>query len=168
MVSAAGANIFLTEEGNMLKLGDFGCAVRLRGHQTEVGELAGIVGTHAYMAPEIFQSSEGHGRAADVWSVGCVVIEMATGKRPWPEYDSSVQIMFRVGMGQSPTIPSHLSEEGHEFLTSCFIHDPKKRATTAQLLDHTFVKVDTGEDCPSLPLFSHPPFVPYMKLLSNT
>lgn len=34
----------------------------------------------AYMAPEIFQSSEGHGRAADVWSVGCVVIEMATGK----------------------------------------------------------------------------------------
>lgn len=30
----------------MLKLGDFGCAVRLRGHQTEVGELAGIVGTH--------------------------------------------------------------------------------------------------------------------------
>ncbi|XP_063864103.1 mitogen-activated protein kinase kinase kinase 4-like isoform X1 [Scylla paramamosain] len=163
-----GANIFLTEEGNMLKLGDFGCAVRLRGHHTEVGELAGIVGTHAYMAPEIFQSSEGHGRAADVWSVGCVVIEMATGKRPWPEYDSSVQIMFRVGMGQSPTIPKHLSEEGHEFLASCFIHDPKKRATTAQLLDHTFVKVDTGEDCPSLPLFSHPPFVPYMKLLSNT
>lgn len=43
---SAGANIFLTEEGNTLKLGDFGCAVRLRGHQTEVGELAGIVGTH--------------------------------------------------------------------------------------------------------------------------
>lgn len=32
------------------------------------------------MAPEIFQSSEGHGRAADVWSVACVVIEMLTGK----------------------------------------------------------------------------------------
>lgn len=44
--TTVGANIFLTEEGNTLKLGDFGCAVRLRGHQTEVGELAGIVGTH--------------------------------------------------------------------------------------------------------------------------
>ncbi|XP_069173757.1 mitogen-activated protein kinase kinase kinase 4 isoform X4 [Procambarus clarkii] len=136
-----GANIFLSEEGNTLKLGDFGCAVRLRGHQTEIGELAGIAGTHAYMAPEIFQSSEGHGRAADVWSVGCVVIEMATGKRPWPEYDSSVQIMFRVGMGESPTIPKQLSEEGHEFLAGCFVHDPKSRSTVAQLLDHTFVKV---------------------------
>ncbi|XP_042228698.1 mitogen-activated protein kinase kinase kinase 4-like isoform X2 [Homarus americanus] len=163
-----GANIFLSDEANTLKLGDFGCAVRLRGHQTEIGELAGIVGTHAYMAPEIFQSSEGHGRAADVWSVGCVVIEMATGKRPWPQYDSSVQIMFRVGMGESPSIPKQLSEEGHEFLGGCFVHDPKSRSTVAQLLDQTFVKVDTGEDCTSLPLFSHTPFVPYMKLLSST
>lgn len=46
LASSSGANIFLTEEGNTLKLGDFGCAVRLRGHQTEIGELAGIVGTH--------------------------------------------------------------------------------------------------------------------------
>lgn len=163
-----GANIFLTNEGNTLKLGDFGCAVRLRGHQTEIGELAGIVGTHAYMAPEIFQSSEGHGRAADIWSVGCVVIEMATGKRPWPEYDSSVQIMFRVGMGQRPTTPARLSEEGHEFLEMSFVHDRHARATAAQLLDHAFIKVDTGEDyCTSLPLFSNNPMVPYMKLVSN-
>ncbi|CAL4120025.1 unnamed protein product, partial [Meganyctiphanes norvegica] len=163
-----GANIFLTNEGNTLKLGDFGCAVRLRGHHTEVGELAGIVGTHAYMAPEIFQSSEGHGRAADIWSVGCVVIEMATGKRPWPEYDSSVQIMFRVGMGQRPTTPQRLSEEGHEFLEMSFVHDRHTRATAAQLLDHAFIKVDTGEEYyTSLPLFSNNPMVPYMKLVSN-
>lgn len=76
------ANIFLTNGSNCLKLGDFGSAVKLQTHTTVPGELQGYVGTQAYMAPEVFtkNNTEGHGRAADIWSVGCVVIEMASGK----------------------------------------------------------------------------------------
>lgn len=50
------------------------------------------------MAPEVFMKSEsgGHGRAADIWSVGCCIIEMASGRRPWSDYDSNYQIMFKV------------------------------------------------------------------------
>lgn len=75
-------NIFLTKTGNCLKLGDFGCAVKIQAHTTVTGELQGYVGTQAYMAPEVFTKNHtvGHGRAVDVWSVGCVVIEMASGK----------------------------------------------------------------------------------------
>lgn len=75
------ANIFLTKSGNCLKLGDFGSAVKIQAHTTVAGELQGYVGTQAYMAPEVFTKNhtDGHGRAADIWSVGCVVIEMASG-----------------------------------------------------------------------------------------
>lgn len=50
------------------------------------------------MAPEVFMKSEssGHGRAVDIWSVGCCIIEMASGRRPWSDYDSNYQIMFKV------------------------------------------------------------------------
>lgn len=52
----------------------------------------------AYMAPEVFMKSEGsgHGRAVDIWSVGCCIVEMASGRRPWSDFDSNYQIMFKV------------------------------------------------------------------------
>lgn len=76
------ANIFLTNGGNCLKLGDFGSAVKIQSQHTVAGELQGLVGTQAYMAPEVFtrNNTEGHGRAVDIWSIGCVIIEMASGK----------------------------------------------------------------------------------------
>lgn len=62
-------------------MGDFGSSVRLKDTTTVVGELTSYVGTPAYMAPEVCASNvDGYGRAADIWSVGCVVLEMATGK----------------------------------------------------------------------------------------
>lgn len=39
------ANIFLTDEGNCLKIGDFGCATKIKAHTTLPGELQGFVGT---------------------------------------------------------------------------------------------------------------------------
>ncbi|XP_011302780.1 mitogen-activated protein kinase kinase kinase 4 isoform X2 [Fopius arisanus] len=136
------ANIFLTDQGNCLKLGDFGCAVQIKAHTTMPGELQGFVGTQAYMAPEVFMKTEsgGHGRAADVWSVGCCVVEMASGKRPWAEFDSNYQIMFKVGMGESPTPPKHLCVEGVDLATRCLTHDPKKRPTANSLLSHPFAR----------------------------
>ncbi|KAL9891810.1 mitogen-activated protein kinase kinase kinase 4 isoform 2-T2 [Glossina fuscipes fuscipes] len=136
------ANIFLVAGGNSLKLGDFGSAVKIQAHTTIPGELQGYVGTQAYMAPEIFTktNSGGHGRAVDIWSVGCVVVEMASGKRPWAQFDSNFQIMFKVGMGEKPETPENLSQEGHDFIDHCLQHDPKDRMTALELLEHNFCK----------------------------
>ncbi|XP_045150351.1 mitogen-activated protein kinase kinase kinase 4 isoform X1 [Echinops telfairi] len=143
-----GANIFLTSSG-LIKLGDFGCSVKLKNNaQTMPGEVNSTLGTAAYMAPEVITRAkgEGHGRAADIWSLGCVVIEMVTGKRPWHEYEHNFQIMYKVGMGHKPPIPEKLSPEGKDFLSHCLESDPKMRWTASQLLDHSFVKVCTDEE----------------------
>eukprot|EP00106_Octopus_bimaculoides_P005259 XP_014772701.1 PREDICTED: mitogen-activated protein kinase kinase kinase 4-like [Octopus bimaculoides] len=136
-----GANVFLTSDG-AVKLGDFGCSVKLKSHSTIPGEISDLVGTTAYMAPEVFtrNDSEGHGRAADIWSLGCVVYEMSTGKQPW--YDQHpYQIMFLVGLGNVPPIPENLSREGKEFLKHCFEIEPSRRPCAIDLLNHPFPKV---------------------------
>uniref|UniRef100_A0A8C7J6V9 Mitogen-activated protein kinase kinase kinase 4 n=1 Tax=Oncorhynchus kisutch TaxID=8019 RepID=A0A8C7J6V9_ONCKI len=137
-----GANIFLTSSG-LIKLGDFGCSVKLNNAQTMPGEVNSTMGTAAYMAPEVITRAkgEGHGRAADIWSLGCVLIEMVTGKRPWHEYEHNFQIMYKVGMGHKPPIPEKLSTEGKDFLGHCLESEPKRRWTASTLLDHPFVKV---------------------------
>ncbi|XP_055083023.1 mitogen-activated protein kinase kinase kinase 4 isoform X4 [Periophthalmus magnuspinnatus] len=143
-----GANIFLTSSG-LIKLGDFGCSVKLRNNtHTMPGEVNSTLGTAAYMAPEVITRAkgEGHGRAADIWSLGCVLIEMVTGKRPWHEYEHNFQIMYKVGMGHKPPIPEKLSTEGKDFLAHCLESEPKRRWTASMLLDHPFVKVCTDEE----------------------
>ena len=39
-------------------------------------------------------------------------------------------------MGQSPEVPDHLSEEGKDFLGTCFVQNPQERATAQDLLSH--------------------------------
>ncbi|CAK8675148.1 mitogen-activated protein kinase kinase kinase 4-like isoform X2 [Clavelina lepadiformis] len=138
-----GSNIFLTSNG-LLKLGDFGSAVRLMNRtQTLGGEIVAHRGTTAaYTAPEVFNSVEnrGYGRAADVWSVGCVVIEMTTGKRPWHDHEP-FQILYKVGMGSKPTIPANISEDGKSFILHCLEEDPSRRWNIQSLQSHPFVKV---------------------------
>ncbi|XP_044019350.1 mitogen-activated protein kinase kinase kinase 4-like [Aphidius gifuensis] len=133
------ANIFLTNQGNCLKLGDFGSAVKINTHVTMPGEIKGCVGTEAYMAPEVFMKNDS-GRAADIWSIGCCVIEMSSGKRPWNDYNTRGQIMFKVGMGENPKIPDNITNDEVDFLHKCLQRNPKDRPTANALLSHMFIR----------------------------
>ncbi|XP_070567401.1 mitogen-activated protein kinase kinase kinase 4-like isoform X2 [Ptychodera flava] len=143
-----GANIFLSSDGHV-KLGDFGSSIKLKSQSTMRCEVNAFVGTAAYMAPEVITQADksGYGRAADIWSLGCIIIEMATGKGPWHEFDHNYAIIYKVGEGATPNIPETLSSEGQEFVSHCLQHDLNKRWTASQLLDHAFLKVSSdGED----------------------
>ena len=69
-------------------------------------------------------------------------VSAAMLQRPWPEFESNYQIMFKVGMGDTPKVPDWLSDEGHSFLEQCLLHDPHQRASANELLEDTFVKFD--------------------------
>ena len=96
-----------------------------------------MTGTPMYMSPEVIRGqNEGRQGAVDIWSLGCVILEMASGRRPWSTLDNEWAIMYNIAQGNPPALPSkeQLSPEGLEFLRKCFERDPKRRATAAELL----------------------------------
>uniref|UniRef100_A0ACD5W2E7 Uncharacterized protein n=1 Tax=Avena sativa TaxID=4498 RepID=A0ACD5W2E7_AVESA len=125
-------NVMVGADGRA-KLADFGCA------RTAADSLLPIGGTPAFMAPEVARGEE-QGPAADVWALGCTVIEMATGRAPWTNIHDVFAAVHRIGYTDAvPDIPSCLSPEANDFLRKCLTRDPRHRPTAAQLLEHPFV-----------------------------
>lgn len=48
-----------------------------------------LTGTPMYMSPEVIRNNKrGRHGAMDIWSLGCVVLECATGRKPWSNLDN--------------------------------------------------------------------------------
>ncbi|XP_022861803.1 mitogen-activated protein kinase kinase kinase NPK1-like isoform X1 [Olea europaea var. sylvestris] len=135
-----GANILVDNKG-CIKLADFGASKKVEALATVTGAKS-MKGTPYWMAPEVIVQS-GHSYSADIWSVGCTVIEMATGKAPWSQQYQEVAAIFYIGTTKShPPIPEHLSADAKDFLLKCLQKEPDLRPTASDLLKHPFV---TGE-----------------------
>ncbi|KAF2284151.1 hypothetical protein GH714_019568 [Hevea brasiliensis] len=121
-----------------IKLADFGASKKVVELATINGAKS-MKGTPYWMAPEVILQT-GHSFSADIWSVGCTVIEMATGKPPWSQQYQEVAALFHIGTTKShPPIPDHLSVEAKDFLLRCLQKEPNLRPTASDLLQHPFV-----------------------------
>ncbi|XP_048552814.1 mitogen-activated protein kinase kinase kinase 17-like [Triticum urartu] len=126
-----GRNVVIGADG-WAKLADFGCA-------RSVGSAGPIGGTPAFMAPEVARGEE-QGPAADVWALGCTVIEMATGRAPWSHMDDVFAAVRLIGYTDAvPEAPERLSSEAKDFLDKCLRRCAGERWTAEQLLEHPFL-----------------------------
>uniref|UniRef100_A0A9L0K407 Mitogen-activated protein kinase kinase kinase 19 n=1 Tax=Equus asinus TaxID=9793 RepID=A0A9L0K407_EQUAS len=137
-----GNNVMLMPTG-IIKLIDFGCAKRLAWaglNGTHSDMLKSMHGTPYWMAPEVINES-GYGRKSDIWSIGCTVFEMATGKPPLASMDR-MAAMFYIGAhrGLMPPLPEHFSENAADFVRLCLTRDQHERPSAVQLLKHSFLK----------------------------
>ncbi|XP_031376593.1 mitogen-activated protein kinase kinase kinase NPK1-like isoform X2 [Punica granatum] len=140
-----GANILVDNKG-CIKLADFGAS-----KQATISGAKSMKGTPYWMSPEVILQT-GHSFSADIWSVGCTIIEMATGKPPWSQQYQEVAALFHIGTTKAhPPIPDHLSEVAKDFLLKCLQKEPDLRPTASQLLQHPFV---TGQPAESDPVSS--------------
>ncbi|KAH7671061.1 Mitogen-activated protein kinase kinase kinase protein [Dioscorea alata] len=130
-----GANILVGPNGE-IKLADFGMAK----HISAFTSIRSFKGSPYWMAPEVIMNGSGYNLSVDIWSLGCTILEMATSKPPWSQYEG-VAAIFKIGNSKDiPEIPEHLSPDAKNFLKLCFQRNPSARPTAAELLGHPFVR----------------------------
>ncbi|KAF9453114.1 Pkinase-domain-containing protein [Macrolepiota fuliginosa MF-IS2] len=127
-----GANILTNKDGTV-KLADFGVASSV----TAGAANAAVVGSPYWMAPEVIEQS-GATTASDIWSVGCLVIELLEGHPPYHDLDP-MPALFRIVQDDCPPIPDGASPIVKDFLYHCFQKDCNLRISAKKLLKHPWM-----------------------------
>ena len=114
-------NLFLDNDARV-KLGDFGIA-----RDTNAADLTShglTVGTHAYMSPEQIKGETINGKA-DLYSLGCVLFELVTGRKPFE--GTNFAVLFEQHLNDRPPLvteivagcPSRLADVIRQLLEKC-------------------------------------------------
>jgi hypothetical protein len=147
------ANILLDDAGEPV-VGDFGLA-KFADQQVELTQTGARLGTPSYMAPE---QAAGHSAAAteasDVWSLGVILFELLTGRRPFADPDQAeVERLVRTADPPRPrTLRPGLPREPEAVLLRCLEKNPARRYPSAGALADDLGRWLRGE-----PVLARPP-----------
>ena len=116
-------NILLDLDGSC-KISDFGISKKSEDiYRNDITN--SMQGSVFWMAPEVVRSQgQGYSAKIDIWSLGCVVLEMFAGKRPWSR-EEAIGAIFKLGnLNQAPPIPEDVQQQatvdGLNFMYDCF------------------------------------------------
>ncbi|XP_075034237.1 dual specificity mitogen-activated protein kinase kinase 4 isoform X2 [Mixophyes fleayi] len=135
------SNILLDRNGN-IKLCDFGISGQLVDSIAKTRD----AGCRPYMAPERIDPSasrQGYDVRSDVWSLGITLYELATGRFPYPKWNSVFDQLTQVVKGDPPQLSNsderEFSPSFINFVNLCLTKDESKRPKYRELLKHSFI-----------------------------
>jgi len=128
-------NLLLQQNGR-IKLCDFGVA----GELTSEAKRHTMIGSPYWMAPEVIDDA-GHDQKADIWSLGITAIELCETVPPRFS-ENTMRAIFLISSSEPPSLkdPEKHSPEFKDFLKCCLAKNPDERYSSAQLLEHPFIK----------------------------
>jgi serine/threonine-protein kinase Chk2 len=137
-------NILLSSEANetLIKVTDFGVS-RFVG---ETSLMKTLCGTPTYLAPEVLTSAgmAGYSKAVDCWSLGVILFICLGGYPPFSDEieEHSLKDQITKGIYSFPKeYWKDVSSDAIDLIKKLLTVDPKKRISTAQALDHKWMKV---------------------------
>eukprot|EP00656_Telonema_subtile_P006870 TRINITY_DN131_c0_g1_i1.p1 TRINITY_DN131_c0_g1~~TRINITY_DN131_c0_g1_i1.p1 ORF type:complete len:340 (+),score=53.26 TRINITY_DN131_c0_g1_i1:217-1236(+) len=137
-------NVLFNSLGDV-KLGDFGISKTLNtwgGKQ----QASTYVGTSLYMSPERLQG-QSYSYTSDVWSVGIMAVELATGKYPYDTTGGLYALMGRVLESPPPVPPAgEFSPAFCDFIAHSLHPDAQIRPAASALLTHAFLTQPSALD----------------------
>mmetsp|Transcript_15264 Transcript_15264/g.24802 ORF Transcript_15264/g.24802 Transcript_15264/m.24802 type:complete len:336 (+) Transcript_15264:136-1143(+) len=138
------SNMLINSEG-VIKLSDFGICKDL---QNSIAMCATFVGTFKYMSPERIEHRP-YSYASDIWSVGLVLYECATGKFPYEDKVNGGVLAWvqTIRENETPRLPrksptgGKFSPQMQDVLGKCLRPDPKQRDSAQQLMQHEWFRM---------------------------
>ncbi|KAM9652562.1 serine/threonine-protein kinase Nek5 isoform 1-T1 [Morphnus guianensis] len=128
-------NIFLSNNGKVAKLGDFGIARQLNS-TTEFAHTC--VGTPYYLSPEICENRP-YNNKTDIWSLGCVLYELCALKHPF-EGNSLHQLVLKICRGHFHPVSPNYSYDLRILISQLFNISPKDRPSVNSILRKPFLQ----------------------------
>jgi DNA-binding NtrC family response regulator len=143
------ANLFVCRLGaeyDFVKVVDFGVVSRHASERAQITTVGMILGTPAFLAPELVSNPSFDGRA-DIYALGCVAFWLLTGRPPFEADDAMSILMHHAQTAPSP--PSAMSEEPipaplDAIVLDCLAKDPARRPASADLLWDRLDRVPVG------------------------
>ena len=145
------ANIFVASDGRLI-LGDLGLGRYL---SSQTMEAYSRVGTPLYMSPEVLKG-KGYDWKSDVWSLGCVIYELASLRSPFKKEDSKMSLydlFHTINKGEFPPLPDKYSEELKQIVTHMIQVDPTNRLSVSQVEELCEIHLKTAVKKPRIDPF---------------